>query len=424
MTDLPGFRWAVIGLWLWSSVSSFMVINTVGIILPAITADLGLSPGQQGLVGSSTYWANICLALPFSWITSRFSARWLTLATLLLATLSLFVQSMAPAFVVLMVGRLLFGMSNMAQQPARTFLTRQWFRPREVIIVNGMSNVFFGLVVGGGLALSPVILAQFGDDWRLTLRAFAFYFAALSALWLLIGRERKTADAAPTAEPGGWHVLRGALKYRDLWLCGFGYVGASMAFGSLLAFYPTLMLDNHGVALELTGGILALGVVTGGVTGLGVGYVATNTRTESWFLQALGALLVGSQIGMLLTGSVPLLFFLSFLNGIAWAFFPILITVPFNLRGIRPRELAVAFAFTMMSIAVGQALGPLLTGYIQEAGASLKLALLLVSVAAVSLVIAGATLDFGGSPNRQPEPEPEPAGQARRNPRPPARPQC
>ena len=71
------------------------------------------------------------------------------------------------------------------------------------------------------------------------------------------------------------------------------------------------------------------------------------------------------------------------LNGFAWAFFPILITVPFNLRGIRPRELAVAFSFTMMMVSFGYALGPLLTGIIQEATDDLKLALLVMSAAAV-----------------------------------------
>ena len=41
---------------------------------------------------------------------------------------------------------------------------------------------------------------------------------------------------------------------------------------------------------------------------------------------------------------IPLLLVLSFINGIAWGFWPILFTVPFHLPGIRPRELSVAVA--------------------------------------------------------------------------------
>ena len=89
-------------------------------------------------------------------------------------------QSWAPVFAVLLLGRLFFGIFTIAQQPARAMLTRHWFPPREVVMVNGLSNVFFGLVVGGGLALSPVLLILLGDDWRGTLRIFAFYYVGLT----------------------------------------------------------------------------------------------------------------------------------------------------------------------------------------------------------------------------------------------------
>ena len=105
--------------------------------------------------------------------------------------------------------------------------------------------------------------------------------------------------------------------------------------------------------------------------------------------------MIGTNLGMVLTGAVPALFVLSFLNGVAWAFFPILVTVPFHLRGIRPRELAVAFTFTMMMTSVGTSLGPLLTGFLQEAFDSLKVALFVVSFTSISLVLAGSRLHFG-----------------------------
>ena len=91
-----------------------MVLNTLGILLPAISADLSLSPSQQGLLGSASHWGNIALAIPLSWATSRLSPKWLTAATLVMATGCLFLQSWAPVFIVLLVGRLLFGISNIA----------------------------------------------------------------------------------------------------------------------------------------------------------------------------------------------------------------------------------------------------------------------------------------------------------------------
>ena len=389
------YRWTVISVWLFSSVSSFMVLNTLGILLPAISADLDLSPSQQGLLGSASHWGNIALAIPLSWATSRLSPKWLTAATLTMATGCLFLQSFAPVFFVLLVGRLLFGITNIAQMPARALLTRQWFPAKEVIYVNGLSNVFFGLVVGGGLVAAPVILDLTDGDWRMTLRIFGLYFAGITTLWVILGRERTNEADQNVAVSQGLDVVKRALGHRDLWIGGLGFVGSTLSFGAFLAFYPTLMLEDFEISLRLTGAILALGVVVGGVGGIAIAWAASTSGREGLYLQILGTLMIGTNVGMVLTGSVPALFILSFFNGVAWAFFPILITVPFHLPGIRPRELAVAFTFTMMMTSVGTSMGPLITGFLQEALDDLKMALLLISFASITLVIAGGTLRFG-----------------------------
>ena len=388
------YRWTVMVVWLFSSVSSFMVLNTLGILLPAISADLDLSPSQQGLLGSASHWGNIALAIPLSWATSRLSPKWLTTATLLMATGCLFLQSWAPLFIVLLAGRLLFGISNIAQMPARALLTRQWFPPREVIYLNGLSNVLFGLVVGGGLVLAPVILDLTDGDWRATLRIFGLYLAGITLLWTFVGRERTNVADQDVVAERGLDVLKGALGHRDLWIGGLGFAGATMSFGAFLAFYPTLMLEEFDISLRVSGVILALGVVVGGIGGIGIAWAASTHGREGNYLQVLGILMIGTNLGMVLTGSLPALFVLSFFNGVAWAFFPILVTVPFHLPGIRPRELAVAFAFTMMMTSVGTSLGPLFTGYLQEGLDDLKMALFLISFTSISLILAGSTLRF------------------------------
>ena len=398
MTGYPAYRWVLISLYLMSNVSAQMVINTLGILLPSIAAGLGLSPSQQGLLGSAPFWSTIVLAIPIAWAGSRVSPKWLTAATLVGCALCLFLQSWAPVFAALLLGRLLFGIFTIAQQPARAMLTRQWFPLREVVLVNGLSNVFFGLVVGGGLALSPVILYLLGDDWRGTFRIFAFYYVALAIIWLMFGRDRVTDEFSSAESQPLLPLLRSALSHRDLWLCGGGFAGATMAFSAFVSFYPTLMLEEYDVSLRVSGLALALDVVLGGIGGMAIGYYAAAWRKEGLFLQVLGILMVGSFLGMILSGSVMMIYAMSIINGVAWTFFPILITVPFNLRDIQPRQLAVAFSFTMMLISIGQALGPLFIGFLEEATGDLKLAMFIASFTPVTLAIAGATLRFGYQP--------------------------
>ena len=395
MTSFPTYRWVLICLYLMSNVSAQMVINTLGILLPSIAEGLDLSPSEQGLLGSAPFWSTIVLAIPIAWLGSRLSPKWLTATTLVGCALCLFMQGWAPVFAFLLLGRLLFGIFTIAQQPARAILTRQWFPPREVVLVNGLSNVFFGVVVGGGLALSPIILILLGDDWRGTLRIFAFYYVALTVLWLVMGRDRVTEEFTRGESQPLLPLLRSALSYRDVWLCGAGFCGATMAFSAYVAFFPTLMLQEYDVSLRVSGLALALNVVLGGIGGLAIGYYAATWRKEGLFLQVFGVVMVGSFLGMILTGSVVMIYVMSIINGVTWTFFPILITVPFNLRDIQPRQLAVAFSFVMMLISTGQALGPLLIGFLEEATGNLLLAMFVASFTPISLIIAGSTLSFG-----------------------------
>ncbi len=404
------YRWVVMGLWMVSGVSGFMVLSTLGILLPAISAELRLSPLQQGLLGSSAFWGNIALAIPLSWWTSRYGPKALTSVTLVLGTAALFLQGWAPALAVLMAGRLAFGITVMARQPARVSLTQQWFAPREVVFVNSVSNLLFGLVVGGGLAASPFILAAFGDDWRSTLNVFAGLFVVLSVSWMILGRERRTPEHTgqrqlhQIRETG---VVRGALGYRDLWVQGFGFVGATLCWSAFLAFYPTLMLNTYQLSLQWSGAILALGVFVGGAAGLGLGYVVMKKGHGKFILQVLGILMPVTYLGMILTGSIPILIGLTLLNGVAWGFWPILFTVPFHLPGIRPRQVAVAVAFTMMMSSVGTALGPLTAGLLQQVLGDLQQTLFIISFTGLSLTAAGIFLRTGTQANLE-----EPAGVA------------
>ena len=395
------YRWVVMGIWLTASVSGFMILSTLGILLPAISEDLELSPTQQGLLGSAAFWGNLALAIPLSWWTSRYSPKILTTVTLLLGTGFLFMQGWAPVFAVLLLGRLAFGITMIARQPARAFLMQQWFPQREVVLVNGIANAMFGLVVGGGLAAAPFILSALGDDWRTTLNLFGGLFAVLTILWVAFGRERVTTDFRRLLASQDTSILKGTLRHRDLWIGGFGFVGATTAWSAFLSFFPTMMLNDHQVSLRWSGSVLALGVFMGGVSGLGISWAVSVTSRGNTILLALGALMAASFAGMTFTGSIPLLIGLTFINGIGWGFWPVLYSVPFHLKGIRPRELAIGIAFMMMMSSIGTTLGPLVTGLLQEASGDLRLSLLIMSFGALSVSIAGMFLRASSPPRQE-----------------------
>ena len=393
--EVASYRWTVLMLWNMCGSTGYMMMSTLGILLPAISSTLGLSPSQQGLLGSSAFWGSLALGIPMSWWASRFRVKTLTTATLVFGSLFLFAHGWAPVFAALLAARLAFGITRLAAEPARALLVQQWFPQREIVLANSISNAIWGLAVGIGFVATPFILSAIGDDWRMTFHIYGAYFVALTLLWLAFGRERVTEAQRRSGTPQEAGHLVGALKHQDLWIAGFGFLGATAAWSAFMSFFPTLMLDTYDVPLHWTGGILALGIGVGGVSGLGVGYAVMKTGKRNALLGALGVLMAGSYVGMTLTGSLPLLVILLLINGTAWGFWPILSTVPFQLRGIRPREVAVAVAFTMTMTSAGTAFGPLITGFLQEALGDLRVTLTIVGCLALSLCVAGLLLTPG-----------------------------
>ncbi len=393
---LSNYRWVVISVWLVAGTAAFMVMSTLGILLPAISMpdEFGLSPSRQGLLGSSAFWGAFGLGIPLSWWASRFAPKGLTTLTLIGAVLCLLLQGWAPTFAFLLAGRLMFGLAILARDASRALLIHQWFPQREIILVNSVSNALYGLIVGGGLLATPFILSAVGNNWRMVFHIFAGLFGVLTASWMWLGKERVPHREFTKLGPWATSVSLRALTYKDLWLAGFGFMGSTLAMAAFLSFLPTFLLDTYEISLEWSGAVLSVTTFVGGVAGIGIGYLAMVTNWRNPMLQALGIVMAGSFVGMTLTGSIPLLMFLSFLNGIAWGFWPLLGSVPFQLPGIKPREMAVGLAVMTSGTAMGVVLGPLIAGFIQEA-ADLKPALVIVSFAGLSVSIAGLFLRVG-----------------------------
>jgi len=119
------YRWVVLGTWITSHVVAFVIFSVLGILLPSITEEMGLSPAQQGLLGSSAQWGSIVLAVPLALWGSRYSPKLLTTVTLALGAALVFLQGWAPSFLLLLMARLAFGMTLTARRAAFALLTQQ-----------------------------------------------------------------------------------------------------------------------------------------------------------------------------------------------------------------------------------------------------------------------------------------------------------
>ena len=182
-------------------------------------------------------------------------------------------------------------------------------------------------------------------------------------------------------------------------MAGLGFLGSNLASAGFLAFYPTYMLDMYHVSLTVSGAVLALTFLVGGITSFGISRIAANWKTRANVLYLCGLAMPCSFVVLVLTDSFPLLLTAAVVNGLSWGFFPILLTVTFHLRDIRIREIPVGHAFLFTNISLGLATGPLLTGFLQDTFNNLAAVLIVISLLSISVAIAG--LFLGRLPNVQ-----------------------
>jgi ACS family D-galactonate transporter-like MFS transporter len=379
-------------MWVAASLVGFTVVSNIGLLLPAISDDLGLSVGQQGILGSAAFWGAMVMAIPLTWWMSRYSPRWAVTVILMLCAAFMAMQAWAPAFAILIVGRLAFGLALLAIDPPGAMLVQQWFAQRQIVMVNSVGNALFGILLGLGMLVTPFILHALGSDWRLTFYIFAGCFGVLAVLWMVLVRER---SAEPRKRRGAvqegdsvWAIL----SQRDLLAAGLGMLGYNLAMNAFLTFFPTFVLKTHDISLEWSGGILATQLIVGGVAGLGIGYFVTTTGKRKEALVVLGLLMAAGFVGMTLTGSIPLLFVSSFLAGVAFGGSPVIYSVSFQLPRSNPRRVAIAVSMMMVTIAAGTVVGPLMTGFLEGVFDGLRVPLIIAGCAGLAMSVTGLTL--------------------------------
>ena len=393
------YRWVVYGLFVTCNTTGFMIANTIGVLLPSIVRELDLTPVQQGLFTSAPFWANLILMVPISLWISRYSPKLIVTSSMFLGTVALLIQSWGPTFILLWIGRLFFGISMIMREPARSLLIRQWLPQREINFAGGISNLFFGVIVSGGLITTPLILNFYDDDWRPVMNCFALLLLAVGFVWVVLGRERTVSNfSSEDRRTEGWTLVRNAVRIREIWLAGFGLIGTLIAFSSFNGFFPLMALDVYSLSVDKSGLMVALYVLPGGLSGVLIGYYVKDVRGRDVVLVCAGLLLGTTYFGMTLIGSYPVLLVLAFVNGLAWGFFPILYMVPFHIKKISPREVAVAVSLVVAISSLGAAIGPIIVGYLQESTGSLQMAIRIVSLSPLTLVPAGILINRGIKP--------------------------
>ena len=203
----------------------FRVSNAI--IAPEITADLGLSAQQLGLLGAMFFYAfalaQLPLALFLDWVGARMTMTVLTSVAAVGAVVFATAHSTGQAA----LGRALLGLGMAGNLMGSMKLFTRWFSAREFATISGM--VFSLGTLGNMMAATPLALLVQAVGWRWSFVAIGAVTAGLTVLFFIFVRDDPSGSslrAAPSAEGGGGLNLRrnlGALFLsRNYWLISQG----------------------------------------------------------------------------------------------------------------------------------------------------------------------------------------------------------
>jgi len=388
------YGWVVIGAFLAIDSAVMGVTFSMGLMLPYISDDLGMSLRQLGWLGSANWIVPAILAIPVaSWLARYSPKKLVTLATLFSIPL-LFVQGWAPNYWVLFLSRIAFMAIGLARLPAQPLLIRQWFPLEKIAMVNTVLIVGMG-VVGGTVVFWMGDLMEALNGWRNIFYLFGGISAVLVLIWVVLARENPAAVSSTEEEPEKTSAIKAVFKYKALWLLGIGVTGDMLCFGAMETLWPKYAISGGIVSLGEASNALGLsyyGFTAGALLG---GIISTKIGRRKPLLWGPGFFLPFLTLGILFSHSYPLITTLWILWGLSEMYFPIIYTIPYELPGIKPEQIAVAMAFIVSVFTLGGALGPIMAGYIAEAW-SLKLALGISCLFPFLLVIAGLLIPETG----------------------------
>lgn len=377
------YRWVIFGLTQAGVAVNIVLGVSLGLMLPAIMADLAMTPVEQGLLGSSIRIGGALLGIPAAWWLSRYRPFRVMLAGLVIGTVALLVQATAPAYGSLLAGRALFGVATLAIFPARTLLYRQWFPLHEIALVNGVSMFVIGVVEWAAAAFTPQTIDLLGG-WRAMFLAIGAYAATVTVLWTLLGRERSSMQAAPLEQQERPAILS-VFRYRQVWLIFLGVLGGPASWWAFNTFWPQYMLETYGLPLTTTGfvfGLTSLGMAPGSLL---FGWLASRHGAQRGIIIWCSITMLLGSLVMVATDNVVVLVLAASAVGLSWGFTPIVSTVPYHLPGVQAREVAVVASVIGTAFSLGGVLGPFIAGALAELTGSTFTTLIVLSFIPLSL---------------------------------------
>ncbi len=279
----------------------FMLINfadkvVLNIVGPSMTDELGLSPRQFGLVGSSFFFLFALSAILVGFKANSTPTRTMLLIMAIVWSVVQFPMVGTVSLEVIIACRIALGAGEGPASPIATHAVYKWFPDHR----RGLPTAIIaqGSAIGVVVAIPLLTLIMKNYSWHWAFGALGIAGLLWVVLWLVFGREGTLVDA-PVSERG---TTSERIPYRFLLTCptilaiccgGFSiYWGLALG----LTWFSTYLVRGLGFSKEAGANLSALPWLVGAVVLLVGGYLSQQLKSKGVSSRLCRGLLACSTI--------------------------------------------------------------------------------------------------------------------------------
>ena len=257
----------------------------LGVLLPSIRAEFGVSLTFFSLIGSLVGIVVISLQIPFGYLADRIKRVWLLRIGTLLTAATVAGQGLVPSVTPLVGARIANGVGQGIGQAASFPLLADWFRPASRTRVFGIyfAAAQLGLVVG------PITAGLLGDafGWRVALLFLGGMATLVGMLTFLLREPPRGAFERPDAlerpappAPGFAESYRAAASISTLRRCWYSTPLLSTRGLFSILVMPAFLFDVYGLSITQIGIVVTLNGVFGLIALLFAGVIGDRLLTS------------------------------------------------------------------------------------------------------------------------------------------------
>ncbi|UDI77587.1 NarK/NasA family nitrate transporter [Staphylococcus taiwanensis] len=363
-----------------SLVVGFMAWSIISPLMPYISQDIKVNPGQLSIILAIPVILGSILRVPFGYLTNIVGAKWVFFCSFIVLLFPIFFLGQAQTPGMLMLSGFFLGVGGAIFSVGVTSVPK-YFSKDKVGLANGiygMGNI--GTAVSSFLA--PPIAGIIG--WQTTVRSYLIIIAIFAVLMFILGDKNEPKVKVPLVSQFKKLSSNYKLYYLSLWY--FITFGAFVAFG---LFLPNYLVNNFGIdkvdAGIRSGIFIALATFLRPIGGiLGDKFNAVKVLMIDFSVMIIGAVLLGisSHIALFTIGCLTISVCAGIGNGLVFKLVP----------SYFAEESGAANGIVSMMGGLGGFFPPLVITYITGLTGSSHLAFILLAIFGILAFITMAHL--------------------------------